>query len=138
VAQELNLTTEEQSELKNAIEAYARESGRSTFTLGEYMNKWRELAIRVRSGYPLGIYDYTNELSSRDILQEFVECLPRDVKEKVEKAIAEVDEIFKEETSITSVALAGPTESTNTRPWWWNRIPKKLEGELKEDIQSLG
>jgi hypothetical protein len=134
---ELTLTNEEQLELKEAIHQYALDSNNPSFSLGRSLNEWHSLVNSVNNGYPLGIYDYTNELTSRDILQRFLNSLSGGLREKVGQQIEVLDSTFRNCTEETKLVLAGTRKSNEDMDWWWRRVPSRLEGELKEDMQSL-
>ncbi len=131
------LTEDETLELQNAIKAFREYTNKSGFDPEVYLAKWRTLVSRVKSGYPLGIYDYTNELTSRDVLEQFSSHLTPSVQDKFLSRVQQIDQSFDNETEPTDVPLIGGPESNKQRKWWWHRIPKILGDELKEDYESF-
>jgi hypothetical protein len=137
MALSLNLTPDENAQLQEAIRHHVASSQSPSFSVDGQLNKWQGLVNKIRNGYPLGVYDYTNELSSRNVLEDFAQHLSGSLEIKVRNVMKAIDEAFLDETEESSIILAGTAESSAKLPWWWHRMPKKLEGELKEDIESL-
>ena len=100
----------------------------------EFMGQWYGFIISVEKGYTLSIYDYTNDLSLRDLIDELEGQIPESLRKKVISVVDPWDKRFENETNI----LQQPIHRKKDSPWWWYRIPKKLIGELEEDIKSSG
>jgi hypothetical protein len=105
------------------------------FTLGEYVEKWRTFINKVRDGYGLTIYDYTNDVSIRDTIDIFIQSLPDHLKSTLPNDLYELDESYK---SLT-VGSPKPLMNIHNREikWWWYRFPTNPEGELLEDLKEL-
>lgn len=131
-----SFTNRELVELESAIREFG-EQRRAAFNLEEYFNKWNRLVDETQKGYRLGIYDYANDLSSRDVLERFKQSLSGELQDKFAFAIAPLDDSFRKATNETDVPLAGGPISNAKLPWWWHRIPKKLLDELNEDYLSF-
>lgn len=101
-----------------------------------FINEWLLRVEQFEKGYTLTIDDYTNEITVRDILEELINEVPENLKLKVVDIIIPIDEKFKEITNAVKNPLMLGLKGENP-PWWWYRIPKKLVGELKEDVESL-
>lgn len=95
--------------------------------------KWTDFTASVEEGYELTIYDYTNDLSSRDLLRELLDRDPES-REEILATTEPVDKRFMLATCQADGVLrpgAGPEE------WWWHRLPRKQVGELKKDLEDL-
>src|SRR2546423_1000312 len=126
----LALSNEEELELRVALENFRNLPQGRPFSLDACLNQWRDFVNRVHIGYPLGVYDYTNELSKRDILQRFVETLSGGLQGKVVNEVKVIDDRFIDETEGSTFVLPGAENSSGKVAWWWHRIPRKLVGEL--------
>lgn len=124
----------EESRLLNSIVANfsKRAKHATTWNFNEFMKEWFDFIAEVEKGYTMTIYDYTNDLTKRDLLDELLQQVPQDLKNKVIKLVKSSDTSFKNATRI----LRKPLSSSEDPPWWWYRLPKKLLGELKEDVES--
>ena len=54
----------------------AQHAPRPFWTLTGMIGAWRELPNEIDAGYQLTIYDYTNDLSVRDLLEEVLAAIP--------------------------------------------------------------
>lgn len=102
-------------------------------SIASLVKKWREFTVKVEEGYELTIYDYTNDLASRDLLQELSDRDPQS-REEILAMTEPVDKRFMLATRQADGVLrpgASPDE------WWWHRLPKKQVGELKKDLDDL-
>lgn len=105
----------------------------TTWNFNELMKEWFDFIAKVEKGYTMTIDDYTNDLTLRDLLDELLQQLPEGLKNKVSKLVEPSYARFKNATII----LRKPLWSDKNPPWWKYRLPKKLVGELKEDVESL-
>lgn len=74
-----------------------------------------------------------NDLTSRDQADELVKLVPESLKKKIFPFLEEWDSRFKSATNV----LKEPIFREDDPPWWWYRIPKKLIGELKDDVEAM-
>jgi hypothetical protein len=87
--------------------------------------RWRIFVEEVEKGYPLGLYDYRNDLDLRSVLSEV--GLDNDVKD--------LDERFQE---LLTARKKRVWESANSDAFWVFGYPKNASGELLEDLKSEG
>lgn len=100
------------------------------------VNRWFAFVREVERGYEDSIYDYTEELSRRDLLDaEMADSSPRQ-SEYVRRQLSEADSRFLAATrpSIRPV-LPGVSDRQKER---WYRVPKKLSEELASDLRADG
>jgi len=96
---------------------------------------WRALSEEIGRGYQLTIYDYTNALSARDLLDEVLTVIPQgSVRSWVESAIEEADTQYR----LVTHEVAKPIHGGGDMPWWYWRVPNRIEGELAEDLNAEG
>lgn len=113
-----------------------KEASREPVSLESLIDGWAHLVQDIEKGYSLSIYDYTNDLSVRDILDSVIDKLPKELAVEVGKCLKEWDDRFLDATrSVQSPIM--PTLPKG-KGWRWFRVPKKLLGELREDLLSEG
>jgi hypothetical protein len=99
------------------------------------LGAWRELSDEIEGGYLHTIYDYTNDLSVRHLLDEVLAVLPDGpVKTWVVREIASADARYREVTHEVARPIYGGPDG----PWWYFRVPNRIEGELAEDLTKDG
>ena len=96
---------------------------------------WRELSNEIEAGYELTIYDYTNDLSVRNLLEEVLAALPNgEVKAWVQSEIQAGDASYREVTHQVAKQIQGGADA----PWWFFRVPNRIVGERTEDLTAEG
>jgi hypothetical protein len=89
------------------------------------VQRWRTFVEEVEKGYPLGLYDYRNDLDLRSVLSEV--GLDNDVKD--------LDERFEK---LLKDRKKRVWESAKSDAFWIFGYPKNASGELLEDLKSEG
>lgn len=110
-------------------------SNKSQFkqSLDQLITRWAYFVKQVERGFDSSIYEYTNDLSVRDVLEEIKDSLTETGQNQLASQLAPEDTRFKSATS----PIQHPVRSGVTHHhWWWYRIPKILSGDLQEDIES--
>ena len=130
----LALTSEESHALKSILASLSERAHRA-MTLNDLFQKWTLFAQKVQRGYDDSIYEYSNDLSVRDLLEEIMTKGPPSLREKLASQIQTSDAQFLEATK--PVQKSPFSTRQRTPPWWEGRIPKKITGELKEDLGKL-
>jgi hypothetical protein len=100
-------------------------------TLGSLLQDWRGFVTAVERGYDDSIYEYTNDLSVRDRLERVVAGASPGLRAQLEQALAADDARFETATEEAERPL-GATYTT----WWWRRVPRRLAGELADDLRA--
>jgi hypothetical protein len=106
---------------------------RKDLTLESYIQEWAAFVGEIEKGYDLTIFDYTNDLAIRDILQRVLQLLSEPGRGMVEEVLEPLDRRFLTATTEIKRPLRG-----EDRSFWRVRIPKLLVGELREDLESEG
>ena len=131
----LNLSSEEAQELRGLLSALSARAQRQV-SFNELLGSWNQFVARVERGYEDSIYDYTNDLSVRDQLQELLTTTSTRLHEKLTAQVAPLDQRFLGATrQIKRPLLQSLDEEIG---FWWFRIPKALGGELEDDLRSDG
>ena len=129
----LRFDEQEVRELKKALEKWSRRSKKEV-TLNGLLNGWAEFVRQVERGYTFSIYDYINDLSVRDVLEDVLLSIRDSARTKVRAVLMPLDERFEKATRKIEKPLVPADDSRR----WWFRVPLVLAGELKEDLEALG
>ena len=83
------------------------------------LTAWREQADEIGRGYRLTIYNYTNDLSVRNLLVEVLAVIPEgEVHNRVEREIEDAD--------LRDIAVTNPVsrqiDGGPDAPWWFFRV----------------
>jgi hypothetical protein len=92
----------------------------------ELSEGWRRFVEQVEQGYPLGLYDYRNDLDGRAILR-------REGAETEE--IRALDERLKKMLTATDKRI---WQSEVNDPFWDFGYPRNASGELLEELREEG
>lgn len=129
----LDLTRDEREELKRLLATVGGQSGPTS--LNDFLAQWAGFVAAVERGYDDSIYEYANDLSVRDRLQDLAGAAPSTLRTKLESALAPVDARFVDATEDAARPLS---ESRGDLRMWWRRVPKRRTGELAQDLEALG
>lgn len=102
----------------------------------QMVRRWDSFIREVERGYDASIYEYTNELSVRDIIARALELAPPAVAEKLESHLKPLDERFLGATSESDRPLSFADTAGLSR--WWYRVPLRCGSELADDLRSEG
>ncbi|HUP62969.1 MAG TPA: hypothetical protein VNA69_21430 [Thermoanaerobaculia bacterium] len=130
-------TEEEKLAIAAALADVDQQSQHSTpESLEGLAELWKSFVREVEQGYSMSIYDYTNDLSIRDILDDVLTRVPLGVQQELKAELESWDDRYRLATKPAVVPiLPGPDVVQNPR--WW-RIPRVLTGELRDDFVSEG
>lgn len=98
------------------------------------LEKWSCLVDEIVEGYVLTIYDYTNDLTTRQLLQDIGDSLQGALAERFGAAIGTIDERF---LAATEPALS-PLYKQSASMFWIQRVPRVRVGELRDDLLTFG
>lgn len=97
--------------------------------------QWAKFVELVESGYPFSVYDYDNDLGTRDLIGELLGRVDATARAELTSAVEPWDERFRFATEALKSALPS---APNEPAWWWFRRPRLLKGELKSDFEEEG
>jgi len=127
------LTTQEAQAIDLILKGLSTRA-RQSFTLDQLISRWEQFVAELSDHYPYSIYDYQNDLSIRDLLQEILEQAPPSIREKIIQRISPLDEQFRWLTYELNNPLL---EETNPHYWWWYRFPQNPRNDLIDSIDPL-
>lgn len=117
----IELNEHDRQSLQSLLAAFSSRA-QYKITLNTLLNNWRRFVAYVERGYPVGAYDYDNDLASRDLLQELLEQGPTAVQAQLSALLTPWDERFRTATSERFEPLIRNPPGNR---WWWHRVPKK-------------
>jgi hypothetical protein len=107
-------------------------------TFSEMLDRWQRILDRIENGYELGIFDYTNDLTVREILGRAADGVDTDLRLRVTRMLEPLDLRFKAATFVSEKPPFPGALARHPDAWWYRRLPNKLIGELKEDAHRWG
>lgn len=131
----LALTRQDRERLHVLMSQFSSTAG-FQITLANLIKRWEQLVQEVQQGYSVSIYEYTNDLGSRDLLATTEAILSDDGKKKLSEFLLPVDDMFRRNTDPLPHSIGGQLPPPSN--WWWYRVPKKLSDELRNDLNSEG
>lgn len=96
---------------------------------------WADLVTEVEAEYALPDYEYINDVSIRDLLDDLVRGAPDDVGGRLREMLSPVDERFVRATRPIDAPLI---EDAAPGAFWWRRVPLRLNVELEADLRRRG
>lgn len=97
------------------------------------LSKWAEFVEDVESGYAWPDYEYINDLSVRDILEDLLCNCDEATREALTAAIKPLDERFWAASRHGQGSLWKGREGE-----WWSRVPLNPCADLEEDLRHRG
>jgi hypothetical protein len=127
MSQEFDLTSEEYSALEPVLRKMS-DNSKQDITLTKLFEDWTRFINMVEKGYVGSIYDYTNDLSTRNLIQTILSACTEKMYSKLITKLEPLDNHLKTVSKELKRPLL-PNEN-----WWWFRIPINLSDELKNDL----
>jgi hypothetical protein len=118
--------------LKEALEEVSARA-KYPVSLDRLLNTWSAFVRDLERGFESNIYDYSNSLGSRDLLDEILRRLPADLRITIHEVLDPWDERFDKATRPTDRPISPGAEERSTR---WLRVPKILREELRRDLDA--
>lgn len=115
-----SLNEQDRQRLQNILADFSDNAHR-TITLNKLFNEWWYLVAEVERGYTWGYDEYTNDLSSRDLLHYLIEHGPDALGEQLTVLLAPWDARFRAATNEDAAFIP---HSSRRSAWWWSRVPK--------------
>lgn len=131
----MNFTVTEYETIKKAIKELTGENIQ-TLTLNKIINSWENFIVQIEKGYVDSIYEYTNDLSVRNLIQKIIEKVPPEIKHKLLTKVKALDDKFLLITYEIDKPLGiGYNKQSE---YWWYRLPINISEELEDDLKSQG
>ena len=112
------------------------ERAKFSLSLDRLLQRWDEVVTQVERGYADSIYEYTNDLATRDVIQKLLSSVSEHLRSKLTALVKIGDDRFYEATCKVDRGLTGGKNSEE-HPWWF-RIPRHAGKELENDLRSEG
>jgi hypothetical protein len=100
------------------------------------LERWASFVREVEGGYNESIYEYTNDLSVRDVIAKAMARSPHTIIEKISDYLGSLDKRFSIATFEIDRPLSFGSDTDLGR--WWYRVPTKRGSELTDDLRSEG
>ena len=107
-------------------------------TLDSLLAAWERL-IDALTDHPESLLyeEYVDWLTKRDSLKDALVLLSPGSRSNLEARVRELDERFLQATKAIPTTI-DPTSPWTPRPWWWYRIPQRLDKDFKTRLENLG
>ncbi|MCB9451898.1 MAG: hypothetical protein H6672_10690 [Anaerolineaceae bacterium] len=128
----LQLSSDESQIVSTVLEVLMQKR-KYKISLDQLLGRWSNFVAHVEAGYNDSIYEYINDLSTRDILDELIEEVPQPIKDKLDTYLQPLDERFTNATITTERILLKEKAANQAH---WLRIPKIRGSELEDDLRS--
>jgi hypothetical protein len=131
----LELSQEELQTVDRFNQRFARR--RRPITVDTLFDDWMSFVTEVEGGYAESVDDYTNDLTSRDLLEDLIQDSQPSLRAKLEAALKPLDERFRGATADDDGRALSRYFKIKER-WWWHRTPTKgqLATYLRQRAQS--
>jgi hypothetical protein len=127
------LTSEEEREISHLIPATSHAK-----SFAQLIDRWMKVIERIENGYKLGIFDYRNDLTLREIIERIEKGVSPKLRAKIASAIAPLDSRLSNATFISTNPPFPGALQRKPDAWWYSRLPRQLIGELAEDAVHEG
>ena len=129
------------AELEAVVRAF-RDAGKVAkhVTLMGLLDSWSGLVEAVELGYEESVYEYANDVDSRAILGRVASSASPQASEALLLWLRPWDERYESATLRAAAPFHGradPSDPHAASRWHW-RIPRRLVGELRSDLQAMG
>lgn len=91
-----------------------------SFTSADLLENWCKFVQEVETGYQLSFYDFTHDLSMRDLIEEIEEAVPVRLKREIEDVVRPWDERYFRATRPSRRSIE--IDCDPARQWWF-RVP---------------
>ena len=105
-------------------------------TLEMALKTWRNLAKQSHEGYNDDVAEYTNDLSSRRMIQEIYDVVSEEGKNELLKELEPIDEEFDKHTVRLKKPIIAYDGINPQKHFWFYRIPKKIKAEELSAFES--
>ncbi len=103
---------------------------------------WERVVGEVERGYEWGLDDYLNDLDGRQLAEDTLLVAAPEDRMVGLRRLRLADDRMKAvvrpiERCLWGDGVADGEEWTPEKNWWYFNVPRRLEGELKEDLEDL-
>jgi hypothetical protein len=109
------------------------ERAKRPMNLNQLIRDWNLFVREVANGYGLGLDEYMNDLSTRDLLEELMAGIDAEPAGKILTAITHADD----EYAAATAEVGAPLQPARAHRWWY-RVPRRADGDLQDDLRRAG
>lgn len=124
----------DENALRHALNAKVGESPRAVWK--DLVQRWMLFVEKVQRGYPqeLGLYDYSNDLSVRDIIERVLDSVSTTGRQELLSEVDRADELFRRST----IRIESPVVPYAEKEQWWRwRLPPVRGADFEADLKDL-
>ena len=103
-------------------------------TLDGLLRDWQYFVGRVERGFTANVYEYGNDLSARDLIQDVIEQATPSLRASLSEFLEPIDTQFRSATKRVPKPIM--RQAAGRDRWWWSRVPTTLVGELASDLEA--
>jgi len=136
-AVDISLSMEERRSARRVLRKMASEDRVARgLSLQELLTRWTRFVTEVEAGYQWTIYEYADDLSVRDILQEIIDQGAESLRGKLTAWLKPWDDRFMSATR----PVVNPLDPNDPPAALAriSRVPRKLVAELESDLNAEG
>ncbi len=131
-------------EIIEKIEQKCSSDAGFSITLISSISSWENLINECRDGYDDVVEEFTNDLASRDIIQQILDVLSKDGVRELSKFIESLDSVFLDNTIKVHRPIMKYEWIIPEKHFWYFRVPKRIEedelsafeSQLEEDLSG--
>ena len=110
--------------------------------LAGLVTAWEKTAAQVRTGYPLGLDDYLNDMDARQLIDEALNAAPDVVDGAARERIAAADRVVRGALAPGDECLWGEELArrdgwTPDHHWWYFGLPRDPGPQLRDELEDL-
>jgi hypothetical protein len=124
----------EEDEFLESVMATLSNAAQFRITFTYLLEKWAQFVKTVELGCDDSIYEYTNDLGVRDLLEDVLNGCPPPLR------VSLTDVLYDWDTRFLNATEQWPTSWVQRKGdspgWWWFRVPLILSLELQNDLEG--
>lgn len=104
--------------------------------LAKLIDDWNRFVAAVENGYTYSIFEYTNELGGRNIIEQILTQISPTGRVEIQRMVEPLDSRFMNATRMLQQPLRRMPKGNPG--WWYYRVPRILNDELSQDLVAEG
>ena len=101
-------------------------------SIEQLVSEWHELVEELRMGYDRILYEWDNDLGTRQLIEERLTELPEARRARL---VPEIERLDKEYLSLTRPRKR---PMRVLKGWWYDRVPVHPGSELAQEMEAEG
>jgi hypothetical protein len=124
----------EENEFLEPVLARLSDAAQFKITLTYLLERWAQFVKAVEIGYDDSIYEYTNDLGVRDLLEDVINGCAPPLRVRLTDVLNDWDSRFLKATAQWPTSWV--QRKGDSPGWWWFRVPLILNSELQNDLED--